>query len=486
MTFAEKKEHYQARAAQLGSFLQALPVVNAVSAAADELGLEAYIVGGFVRDFILSRNLDQLDLDFVTVGNGIALAEAAAVSLGRKKKEVVVFKTFGTASFIHQGQQLEFVGARRESYSPDSRKPDVEPGNLRDDQLRRDFTINALAVCINQARFGELLDPFSGLDDLASRTIQTPTDPDITFSDDPLRMMRAIRFASQLGFDIAPDTFEAIQRNAERLDIISAERISTELNKIILSNPPSYGFKLLDSAQLLQRIFPEFVALKGAQNVEGQSHKDNFYHTLEVLDNVARLTPDLWIRWGAVLHDIAKPVTKRYDPKVGWTFHGHEDRGARMVPQLFKRWKMPLNEHMKLVQLLVKLHQRPIALVKDGVTDSAIRRLMVDAGEALEALMLLCRCDITTKNKHKAQRYLANFEKVETRMKQVEEEDSLRNFQPVLTGQHIMDLTGLPPGKEVGDLKTAVREAILDGIVPNEIEPAMAYLKELLAQKGLG
>ena len=432
-----------------------------------------------MRDLLLNRPCK--DIDFVCLGNAEELAWQTADLLVPHlgfKPQVTVFKTFGTAMIKAGDYELEFVGARRESYSPDSRKPAVEAGTLADDQLRRDFTINALAISLNQGDYGLLLDPFNGLNDLKDKTLRTPAEPETTFSDDPLRMMRGIRFAAQLNFDIEPDTFAAIKANAERLGIVSAERITTELNKIILSQRPGYGFKLLLHAGLLDIIFPEMVALLGAQNVEGHTHKDNFYHTLEVLENVAKRSPDLWLRWAAILHDIAKPLTKRLDPKAGWTFHGHEEKGAKMVPQIFRRMRLPLNEPCRFVKKLVRLHLRPIALVKEQVTDSAIRRIMVEAGPDIEALMLLCRADITTKNADKARRYLTNFDKVELKIQEVEARDKLRNFKPVITGEIIMFSFGLQPGKEVGAIKETVRQAILEGTVPNFIETALPFMLE--------
>ena len=468
--------------AVIAQALQQISVFSTVAQAAAQLQLETYVVGGWVRDLLLNRTEKLKDIDFVCVGDATTLAALLHEQYGAGK--VSIFKKYGTAMVRMGDYELEFVGARKESYSPESRNPEVSTGTLADDQLRRDFTINALAISLNAHNYGELLDPFNGQKDLVRKVIRTPTDPYITFQDDPLRIMRAIRFAAQLKFDIEPDTFDAIIANVPRLDIISTERITTELNKIILSDKPSYGFKLLDAAGILQHIFPEFVLLKGAENVEGQSHKDNFYHTLEVLDNVAAMSNDLWLRWAAILHDIAKPATKRFTPKTGFTFHGHEDKGARMVPNIFQRFKLPLGPPMKMVQKLVLLHLRPIALVKDIVTDSAIRRIMVDAGEHLHELMTLCRADITTKNHHKAKRYIANMDKVEARMAEVEEKDHLRNFQPVITGEIIMQLFGLPAGREVGQLKEEIRQLILDGDVPNDMESALPVLVQLAAKRG--
>lgn len=462
------------------------PVFNHVARSAKDLQMPVFVVGGYVRDLILKR--PSKDIDFVTLGDSAELALAVSDSLGKqygRHFQVSIFKNFGTAMVKYDDWELEFVTARKESYNPDSRKPTVEKGSLTDDQLRRDFTINALAISLNNENYGELIDPFEGMRDLEQKILRTPTDPSITFSDDPLRMMRGIRFAAQLNFDIDADTFTAIQAMAERLDIISAERITTELNKIILSAKPSYGFKLLYHAGLLNRFFPEMVALLGAQNMEGHTHKDNFYHTLEVLDNVSKHSTDLWLRWAAILHDIAKPATKRFDPKHGWTFHGHEEKGAKMVPVIFRRMRLPLHEDMRFVRKLVRLHLRPIALVKETVTDSAIRRIMVDAGPDLEALMLLCRADITTKNPDKARKYLTNFDKVEQKMREVEERDKLRTFQPVVTGEIVMHLFGLKPGPLVGELKLAIRQIILDGDVENTLEAAIPVLLAIAKTKNL-
>nr|WP_293845161.1 HD domain-containing protein [uncultured Arsenicibacter sp.] len=465
--------------------LQTNPIFGLVARQAHQLNVRAYVIGGFVRDLLLKR--PSKDIDIVCLGSGIDLAEAVGREAG---VPVSVFKNFGTAMLKtsltdeHDIWEVEFVGARKESYRAESRKPIVEDGSLEDDQNRRDFTINAMGISLNQADFGELVDPFDGLADLRRKLIKTPLDPDITFSDDPLRMMRAIRFASQLNFDIDPDTFDAIIRMNERIDIVSKERITDELNKIILSPKPSYGFRLLDAAGLLQRFFPDFVALKGAEFMEGKGHKDNFFHTLQVLDNVAARSNDLWLRWAAVLHDIAKPATKRFDQRVGWTFHGHEDLGARMTPAIFRNLKLPLNEKMRFVQKLVKLHLRPIALVKEQITDSALRRLLFDAGEDLEALMILCRADITSKNHEKVQKHLRNFERVEKKLHDLEERDKLRNFQPVITGELIMETFGLQPSREVGEIKVIIREAILDGKVANTMEDAFPFMLEIGRQHG--
>ncbi|MCX6217801.1 HD domain-containing protein [Spirosoma sp.] len=470
------------------------PVFDVVSQQADRLGLPTYVIGGFVRDLILARS--SKDIDVVCIGSGITLAEAVGKVLNA---HVAVFPNFGTAMLrARQGDEeweVEFVGARKESYRSESRKPIVEDGTLEDDQNRRDFTINAMGISLNKTSFGELLDPFDGLKDLKKKIIRTPLNPDITFSDDPLRMMRAIRFASQLTFDIEPDTFDAIMRMNERIDIVSRERVTDELNKIILSPMPSYGFKLLYHAGLLERIFPELIALKGVETIEGKGHKDNFYHTLQVLDNIANRADknqyageaenELWLRWAALLHDIAKPATKRFDQKAGWTFHGHEDLGARWVPGIFRTMKLPLNEHMRFVQKLVRLHLRPIALTKEQITDSALRRLLVDAGEDLEGLMALCRADITSKNYERVQKHLRNFDRVERKLHDLEERDKLRSFQPVITGELIMETFGLPPSKEVGEIKTILREAILDGVVPNSLDAAYPFLLEEGRKRGL-
>ncbi len=460
------------------------PIFIKIGAAADRLGLDAYVIGGFVRDAILGRD-SKKDIDVVCIGSGIALAEEVAREFNLPEHQVSVFKNFGTAMLKVDDWDLEFVGARKESYQRDSRKPIVEEGSLEDDQNRRDFTINAMAVQLNSANWGKLLDPFDGLKDLESRILRTPLEPRITFSDDPLRMMRAIRFAAQLGFDIYPTTFEALQVENVRLEIISMERISEELNKIILCRKPSYGFLLLDACGILPIIFPEFVKLKGVDTEEGKGHKDNFYHTLQVLDNISQHTDDLWWRWAAILHDIAKPATKRFDPKKGWTFHGHEEMGARQVPAIFKRFKLPLNEKMKLVQKLVRLHLRPIALSKEEITDAALRRLLFEAGEELEALMTLCRADITSKNGDKVKRYLKNFDKVDEKLKEVEEKDSLRNFQPIISGEIIMQVFDIGPGKEIGLIKVAIREAILEGQVKNDLASAWEFMLEEGKKLGL-
>jgi putative nucleotidyltransferase with HDIG domain len=460
--------------------LRAIPVFKWVSSAADRLGLETYAVGGYVRDLLLKRPCK--DIDFVCVGSGIELAEAVAKELGNV--QVNTFKNFGTAMIKLEDLDLEFVGARKESYRADSRKPIVEDGTLEEDQKRRDFTINAMAISLNAKNYGELIDPFGGVAHLSKKIIQTPLDPEITFSDDPLRMMRAIRFASQLNFDIEANTFEAILKNSSRLKIVSMERTTEELNKIILSPLPSYGFKLLFQSGLLKEFFPEMVALHGVEYVDNKAHKDNFYHTLQVLDNVAKVSDDLWLRWAAILHDIAKPLTKRFEPKVGWTFHGHEDKGARMTPGIFRRMKLPMNEKMDFVQKLVRLHLRPISLVKE-VTDSAVRRLLFEAGQDVDALMTLCRADITSKNTEKVAKYLSNFERVQRKMVELEERDQIRNFQPPITGDEIMTLFNLPGSRIIGEIKEQIKEAILEGEIKNSREEALELLKKIAKERGL-
>jgi putative nucleotidyltransferase with HDIG domain len=460
--------------------LSEVPAFGVVASVASRLGVEAYAVGGYVRDLLLKRPCK--DIDFVCVGSGIELAEAVAKELGNL--QVTTFKNFGTAMIKFQDYDLEFVGARKESYRHDSRKPIVEDGTLEDDQKRRDFTINALAISLNKSTYGDLIDPFGGVAHLAKKIIQTPLAPEITFSDDPLRMMRAIRFASQLNFDIEGNTFEAIQKNTSRLKIVSGERVTDELNKIILSRVPSYGFKLLFHSGLLKEFFPEMIALHGVEYVDNKAHKDNFYHTLQVLDNVSKVSNDLWLRWAAILHDIAKPVTKRFDKEIGWTFHGHEDRGARMVPGIFRRMKLPMNDHMDFVQKLVRLHLRPISLVKE-VSDSAIRRLLFEAGDDTEALMALCRADITSKNAEKVTKYLRNFERVEQKMVELEVKDKVRNFQPPISGDEIMRMFNLPASRIVGDIKERIKDAILDGEITNSREEAMELLMRIAHEKGL-
>lgn len=448
---------------------------------ADAANVQAFVVGGYVRDILLKRA--SKDIDFVCVGSGIELAEKVAEALGPKVR-VNIYKNFGTAQISTEDFTLEFVGARRESYRAESRKPIVEDGTLADDQKRRDFTINALAISLNDKSFGDLIDPFDGVTDLKNKLIKTPQDPAITFSDDPLRMMRAVRFASQLNFDIDADTFQAIVDQKDRLKIVSHERITDELNKVILSPVPSYGFKLLFQSGLLKEFFPEMVLLQGVEYVGGNAHKDNFYHTLQVLDNVSKVSDDLWLRWAAILHDIAKPQTKRYDKVHGFTFHGHEDKGARMVPGIFRRMKLPMNDRMEFVQKLVRMHLRPIPLSKE-VTDSAIRRLLFEAGDDIDALMKLCRADITSKNNDKVNRYLNNFDVVERKMAEVEAKDNLRNFQPPVTGDEIIAMFNIPPGRIIGEIKEQIKEAILEGEIRNDREEALQLLNKLAKERGL-
>jgi len=456
-------------------FNLSLPVFKIISQSAKNLNVEVYVVGGWVRDQLLNRPCK--DLDFVSIGKGINLAEEVAKQLGNESK-VNVFKNFGTAQIVYSDYDLEFVGARKESYRKDSRKPIVEEGSLIDDQNRRDFTINALAISLSEKNYGELIDPFNGLTDLKNKLIRTPLNPDITYSDDPLRMMRAIRFSAQLNFNIETESLKSIEKNKERILIVSKERITDELNKIIASKIPSVGFKLLYNTGLLPLIFPALAKLQGVEVKNGWAHKDNFYHTLEVLDNLAQKSNDLWLRWAAILHDIAKPQTKRFEDGTGWTFHGHEDRGAKMVPKIFAELKLPLNEKMKYVQKLVALHLRPIVLAKTEVTDSAVRRLLVDAGDDLEDLMLLCQSDITTKNSNRQKRYLQNFEIVKQKLQEIDEKDKLRNWQPPVTGELIMQTFNLKPSKEIGIIKKAIREAILDGVIPNTYQDAFDFMIE--------
>ena len=458
------------------------PVFRLVGGIADSMGQPCFVVGGYVRDLFLKRH--STDIDFVTVGSGIKIAEKVASGLGGKTS-LAVYSNFGTAQVKHKGMELEFVGARKESYSHDSRNPVVEDGTLDDDQKRRDFTVNAMAISLNEGSFGELVDPFDGLSDLGKRIIRTPLDPDVTFSDDPLRMMRAIRFATQLDFNILPATFEAIARNRQRISIVSRERIFDELTKIIKSPVPSKGFLLLERCGLLKIIFPELQALKGVEVVDGRGHKDNFFHTMQVLDNVALKSDNEWLRWAAVFHDIAKPVTKRYDRKLGWTFHNHNFVGMKMIPAIFKRMKFPMNEKMRYVQKMVELHMRPIALVEDEVTDSAVRRLLFDAGNDIDDLMLLCEADITSKNQEKIRRYMENFAAVRNKLVEIEEKDRIRNFQPPVSGNDIMEAFGIPPSHVIGEIKEILKNSILDGKIPNDREAAWRLMVELAHERGL-
>lgn len=457
------------------------PVFKVASQIVTEKNLQAYVIGGFVRDLILER--PSKDIDIVVVGNGLDLAKECARIL--RVNKVSVFENFGTAQFKYKDLDVEFVGARKESYRQDSRKPLVENGTLEDDQNRRDFTINALALSLHADTFGDIIDPFNGLEDLEKGIIRTPLDPDITYSDDPLRMMRAIRFASQLGFKIETTSLNSILKNSERLSIISIERTMDELNKIILSETPSRGFKLLNSTKLLHQFFPEMIALQGIETIDGKSHKDNFYHTLEVLDNISENTDNLWLRWAAIMHDIAKPPTKRFDTEIGWTFHGHEEFGARMTSRIFRRLKLPLDSKMKYVEKLVRLHLRPIALVKGTVSDSAVRRLLFEAGDDIEDLMTLCNADITSKNEFKVKKYKNNFDLVNQKLKAVEEKDRVRNFQPPISGELIMNVFKLKPCNEIGVIKTKIKDAILEGTIENEYEPAYQFMLQLGKDLGL-
>lgn len=450
-------------------------IFEIVARVADREHVEAYVIGGFVRDHIMGRLHPEKDIDIVVIGDGPAMARAVAREISRDIK-VTVFKTFGTAMFRYQNIDIEFVGARKESYSEDSRKPSVIPGTLVDDQNRRDFTINALAISLNSDNPGEVLDPFGGMEDIRNGIIRTPLDPDTTFSDDPLRMMRAVRFAAQLGFRISDETLDSVSRNAGRIKIVSAERITTELNKIMATATPSSGFLLLEKTGLLELILPEIARLKGVEDKEGKGHKDNFHHTLKVLDNLSAKSDDLWLRWAALLHDVAKPATKKFVPGIGWTFHGHEFLGAKMVPEIFKRLKLPLNDRMKYVQKLVGLHLRPISLVQEEVTDSAVRRLLFEAGEDIDDLMLLCEADITSGNRMKVLKHRENFALVRRKLKEIEEKDAVRTFQPPVHGEEIIATFGIPPGPVVGVIKTAIKDAILDGIIPNEHAAAREFM----------
>lgn len=457
------------------------PIFSIIRDLAEKTQTTCYVIGGYVRDRLMGRDFKN-DIDIVVVGSGIDFASKLAGQLNAK---VSLYKNFGTAMLLHDGLNIEFVGARRESYRKDSRKPIVEDGTLEDDLNRRDFTINAMALSLNKTNFGEMLDPFDGVKDIQQRIIRTPLDPNVTFSDDPLRMMRAIRFAAQLHFKIDISAVRAIKTNKDRIKIISRERIIDELNKIILADKPSVGFNYLFDTELLHLVFPAMANLHGVEIIDGKGHKDNFYHTLEVLDNVAELGGDLWLRWAAVMHDIAKPATKRFDKKHGWTFHGHEDKGARLVPKLFAELKLPLNEKMKFVQKLVMLHLRPIVLAQEIVTDSAVRRLLFEAGDDIDSLMLLCHADVTTKNDYKKKKYRQNFELVKQKLRDVEERDQIRNWQPPITGEDIMEAFGLKPGREIGIIKNAIREAILEGDIPNSKEEAYHYMLEKGRELGL-
>ena len=460
------------------------PIFRIISEVVTNEKIETYVIGGYVRDFLLNRMSSDRDIDIVVVGSGVNIAKKIAKRIDPKIK-VAVFKNFGTAMFRYKNHEIDFVGARKESYQQDSRKPSVENGTIEDDQKRRDFTINAMAISLNDESYGKFIDPFNGLDDLMDKTIRTPLEPERTFSDDPLRMMRAIRFATMLKFEIANETLLAISKNKERIKIVSPERIISELNKIVLSDSPSTGFRLLDKTGLLPLILPELHNLKGVEEVSGKQHKDNFYHTLGVLDNVASKSDDLWLRWAAILHDIAKHGTKKFDAKNGWTFHGHDFLGAKMIPGIFRRLRLPLNHRMKYVAKLVRLHLRPIALIHEEVTDSALRRLLFDSGDDIDDLMTLCEADITSKNEKRVNIYLKNFEIVRDKLKETEEKDAIRNFQPPVPGDLIMETFGLKPCKEIGIIKNAIKEAIIDGKIPNDYEPAYRFMLKKGKELGL-
>ena len=460
------------------------PIFRIISDVVTNENVETYVIGGYVRDFLLNRMSTDRDIDIVVIGSGVKIAKKIAKKIIPEIK-VAVFKNFGTAMFRYKNHEIDFVGARKESYRHDSRKPYVENGTLEDDQKRRDFTINAMAIGLNEKSYGKFIDPFNGLDDLKDKIIRTPMEPEITFSDDPLRMMRAIRFATILKFEIAKKTLLAISKNKERIKIVSPERIISELNKIILSDSPSTGFRLLDKTGLLPLIFPELDNLKGVEDKNGKQHKDNFYHTLGVLDNVANISDNLWLRWAAILHDIAKPRTKKFDAKIGWTFHGHDFQGAKMIPGIFRRLRLPLNHRMKYVAKLVRLHLRPIDLIHNEVTDSALRRLLFDAGDDIDDLMTLCKADITSKNEKRVIKYLKNFENVREKLKETEEKDAIRNFQPPIPGNIIMETFGLTPCKEIGIIKNAIKEAIMDGKVQNDYDSAYSFMLEKGKEMGL-